>query len=245
MPHRRAGRCEHAHPRRAHASALRPCGRTGTAAELGARGSPAQRVGGRARRRDRATQLFYPRDYQGLEDRDLVLVEGDHDLLGDGSLTLLLTPGHTPGHQSVMVGERLILGADVAHFSATLDDKRFPSFADDFSVQVRSADRLRELRDAGVTVVPGHDPDVLRRARSRLDHVHPGDKRRRRAPSLRSMSATLGPRGVAPICRHCAVKTMCSLSISERTRAASTMRSSTRWRAAWTRSRQLRRRARW
>ncbi len=106
--------------------------------------------------------FFYPRDYQVLEDRDLMLVDGDHDLLGDGSLTLLLTPGHTPGHQSVMVGERLILGADVAHFSATLDDKRFPSFADDFSAQARSADRLRELRDAGVTVVPGHDPDVLR-----------------------------------------------------------------------------------
>jgi N-acyl homoserine lactone hydrolase len=106
--------------------------------------------------------FFYPRDYQVLEDRDLVLVDGEHDLLGDGSLTLLLTPGHTPGHQSVMVGEHLVLGADVAHFSATLDDKRFPSFADDFSAQARSADRLRELRDSGVTVVPGHDLDVLR-----------------------------------------------------------------------------------
>jgi len=106
--------------------------------------------------------FFYPRDYQALEDRDVVLVEGDHDLLGDGSVTLLLTPGHTPGHQSVMVGERLVLGGDVAHFSATLDDKRFPTFADNFSAQARSADRLRQLRDSGMTVVPGHDPDVLR-----------------------------------------------------------------------------------
>lgn len=106
--------------------------------------------------------FFYPRDYQVLEERDLVLVDGEHDLLGDGSLMLMLTPGHTPGHQSVMVGEHLILGADVAHFSATLDDKRFPSFGDDFSAQGRSADRLRELRDSGLTVVPGHDPDVLR-----------------------------------------------------------------------------------
>ncbi len=105
--------------------------------------------------------FFYPRDYQALEDRDLVLVEGDHDLLGDGSLMLLLTPGHTPGHQSVMVGERLVLGGDVAHFSATLDDKRFPAFADDYSAQACSADRLRALRDSGITVVPGHDPDVL------------------------------------------------------------------------------------
>jgi N-acyl homoserine lactone hydrolase len=106
--------------------------------------------------------FFFPRDYEMLDRRDLVLVQGDHDLLGDGSVRLLLTPGHTPGHQSVMIGERLVLGADVAHFSATLDDKRFPAFADDFAAQARSADRLRRLRDAGVTVVPGHDPDVLR-----------------------------------------------------------------------------------
>lgn len=106
--------------------------------------------------------FFYPRDYETLEDRDLVFVDGDDDLLGDGSVRLLLTPGHTPGHQSVIVGERLVLGVDVAHFSATLDDRRFPVFADDFAAQGRSADRLCELRDAGITVIPGHDPDVLR-----------------------------------------------------------------------------------
>jgi len=114
--------------------------------------------------RDAATvrrNFFFPRDYGSLEEGRLTLLDGDHDLLGDGSIRLLLTPGHTPGHQSVMVGERLVVGADVAHFSATLDDKRFPSFADDFSEQSRSADRLRGLRDAGMTVLPGHDPAVL------------------------------------------------------------------------------------
>jgi N-acyl homoserine lactone hydrolase len=104
--------------------------------------------------------FLYRRDYD-VQDRKLVLVDGDHDLLGDGSIELLLTPGHTPGHQSVRIGERLVLGADVGHFAATLDDRRFPSFADDFEAQNRSADRLRALRDAGTRVLPGHDPDVL------------------------------------------------------------------------------------
>jgi glyoxylase-like metal-dependent hydrolase (beta-lactamase superfamily II) len=62
----------------------------------------------------------------------------------------------------VRVGERLVLGADVAHFTATFDDRRFPSFADDFAAQDRSASRLCELRDAGATVLPGHDPEVMR-----------------------------------------------------------------------------------
>jgi N-acyl homoserine lactone hydrolase len=105
--------------------------------------------------------FFLPRDYDE-DDREIVLVDGDHDLIGDGSIELLLTPGHTPGHQSVRVGDQLIIGADVAYFADTLDDHRFPSFADDFAAQAQSADRLRRLRDAGALVLPGHDPDVLR-----------------------------------------------------------------------------------
>jgi glyoxylase-like metal-dependent hydrolase (beta-lactamase superfamily II) len=103
--------------------------------------------------------FLFPRDYSGTE-RELVLVDGDHDLLGDGSIELLLTPGHTPGHQSVRVGE-VVIGADVVHFASGLDDHRFPAFGDDLAAQGRSADRLRELRDGGLTVRPGHDPDVL------------------------------------------------------------------------------------
>jgi len=105
--------------------------------------------------------FLLPRDYEGLG-REPVLVDGDHDLLGDGSVLLLSTPGHTPGHQSVQIGEQLVLGIDVGLFDQSLDDLRFPSFADDFEAQRRSAERLRGLRDAGLTVRPGHDPDVLR-----------------------------------------------------------------------------------
>ncbi len=105
--------------------------------------------------------FFLPRDYRD-EEREVVLVDGDHDLLGDGSIELLLTPGHTPGHQSVRIGEELVIGADVAHLASTLDDHRFPAFADDHAAQRRSAERLRALRDRGARVMPGHDTDVLR-----------------------------------------------------------------------------------
>ena len=104
--------------------------------------------------------FYLPVDYGSVGDQ-IVLVDGDHDLLGDGSIQLLLTPGHTPGHQSVRIGERLVLGGDVTHFASGLDDHRFPIFADDFAAQAESADRLRALRDAGVDVRPGHDPAVL------------------------------------------------------------------------------------
>jgi glyoxylase-like metal-dependent hydrolase (beta-lactamase superfamily II) len=103
--------------------------------------------------------FYLPGSYAETE-RPVELVDGDHDLLGDGSVRLLLTPGHTPGHQSVQIGD-LVLGGDVVHFAAGLDDHRFPVFGDHVA-QRRSAARLRALRDAGHTVLPGHDPEVLR-----------------------------------------------------------------------------------
>jgi N-acyl homoserine lactone hydrolase len=104
---------------------------------------------------------YFPRDYTE-QDREVVLVDGDHDLLGDGSVELLLTPGHTPGHQSVRLGGHLVLGADVAYFASVLDDQRFPVYGYDLAEQGRSAERLRVLRDTGANVLPGHDPDILR-----------------------------------------------------------------------------------
>lgn len=103
--------------------------------------------------------FYLPHDYAGSE-RPVELVDGDADLLGDGSVRLLLTPGHTPGHQSVQIGN-LVIGGDVTHFGAGLDDLRFPVFGDDLAEQGRSAERLKGLRDAGHTVLPGHDPAVL------------------------------------------------------------------------------------
>lgn len=103
--------------------------------------------------------FLLPRDY-AEEPANLVLVDGDHDLLGDGSIELLSTPGHTVGHQAVRVGN-FVLGGDAFHYAGTLDDRRFPSFGYDLDQQARSAERLRELRDAGLTVLPGHDPDAL------------------------------------------------------------------------------------
>ncbi|QAU42842.1 N-acyl homoserine lactonase family protein [Bradyrhizobium guangdongense] len=59
------------------------------------------------------------------------LLAGDKDVFGDGSITILSTPGHTPGHQSLMV--RLpktgvvVLSGDAAHFRDNYDNRRVPT----------------------------------------------------------------------------------------------------------------------
>ena len=121
--------------------------------------------GRRATPRPLRRNYFLPRDYEGVADQ-VVLVDGDHDLLGDGSVELLSTPGHTPGHQSVRVGEHLVIGGDVTHFAAGLDDHRLPLFGDDLDAQLASAERLHALREAGADVRPGTTPRCWRPGRS-------------------------------------------------------------------------------
>jgi N-acyl homoserine lactone hydrolase len=57
-------------------------------------------------------------------------LEGDHDVFGDGSVTLIATPGHTPGHQSLLVKlpktGALLLSGDAVHFKENWDNRRVP-----------------------------------------------------------------------------------------------------------------------
>ena len=95
-------------------------------------------------------------------------VEGEADLFGDGSVRLLHTPGHTPGHLSVLLrlesGERLLLCADAAYARQTLERRMVPLFLADESAYLASLDRLATLAGEVDHVVCGHDPLGLDRA---------------------------------------------------------------------------------
>ena len=91
---------------------------------------------------------------------DVVLADGEHDLFGDGLVTCIPTPGHTPGHQSLRVrlaDREVVLAADCAYFAATLDGGPLPPIGHDRDLHAQSLDRLRAMRSAGATVIPGHD----------------------------------------------------------------------------------------
>ena len=48
---------------------------------------------------DPAKAGFQPATYEKLRASPVVRLSGDHDVFGDGSVVILSTPGHTPGHQ--------------------------------------------------------------------------------------------------------------------------------------------------
>ena len=72
-------------------------------------------------------------------------LEGDHDVFGDGSVVLISTPGHTPGHQSLLVRlpktGAVVLSGDAAHFQSNWDNRRVPGF--NFSKEATAASMQR------------------------------------------------------------------------------------------------------
>jgi len=58
-------------------------------------------------------------------------LEGDKDIFGDGSVTIIATPGHTPGHQSLLVRlpktGAIVLSGDAVHFRGNWDNRGVPS----------------------------------------------------------------------------------------------------------------------
>jgi glyoxylase-like metal-dependent hydrolase (beta-lactamase superfamily II) len=76
-------------------------------------------------------------------------IVGDKDVFGDGTVVMLNTPGHTPGHHSLLVklkgtGNVLITG-DLAHFHENYDSNGVPTFNTDRAATLASLDRFKKI----------------------------------------------------------------------------------------------------
>jgi N-acyl homoserine lactone hydrolase len=86
----------------------------------------------------------------------------DKDVFGDGTVVMLNTPGHTPGHHSLLVKLRevgyVLLSGDLAHFHENYDGNGVPSFNTDRSATLASLDRFKKMAtNLKATVVIQHD----------------------------------------------------------------------------------------
>lgn len=89
-------------------------------------------------------------------------VEYDLDVFGDGTVVMLNTPGHTPGHHSLLVRLKekgpVLLSGDLAHFQENYDSNGVPSFNTDHANTVASLDRFKKIAaNVKATVVIQHD----------------------------------------------------------------------------------------
>jgi len=76
-------------------------------------------------------------------------LDGDRDVFGDGTVRILATPGHTPGHQSLMVklthAGTIVLAGDLAQTRENWEKRVVPPFNDSRSKTLASMDRIRAL----------------------------------------------------------------------------------------------------
>ena len=81
--------------------------------------------------------------------KDLQLIDGDTDVFGDGSVTLVSTPGHTPGSQSLLVHFKnsgfIILSGDVVHLEENFERNIVPSLNTNKEESIASMEKVRQM----------------------------------------------------------------------------------------------------
>jgi glyoxylase-like metal-dependent hydrolase (beta-lactamase superfamily II) len=100
-------------------------------------------------------------------------LQGDHDVFQDGSVTIISTPGHTPGHQSLLVHLAktgwVVLSGDAVHFQSNWDNRRVPGGNFDKEKTVSSMNHLAEL-------IAAHKADLW------INHDKPHSDKQKHAP---------------------------------------------------------------
>lgn len=89
------------------------------------------------------------------------MIEGDHDVFGDGSVRFFSTPGHTPGHQSLFVKlskQNYLFTGDLYHQEESRLHSYIPIFNHNRANTLASMDRLENLaKTYQAKVIVQHD----------------------------------------------------------------------------------------
>lgn len=90
------------------------------------------------------------------------MIDGDYDVFGDGSVMILKTPGHTPGHQSLELKLKksgvVILSGDLFHQRDNYKFRRVPPFNVERADTLASIDRVNTiLKNTKGRLVVQHD----------------------------------------------------------------------------------------
>lgn len=104
---------------------------------------------------------YIPKDFDiGLNWRK---IRGEHDVFGDGILTCIPTPGHTKGHQSLLINlasRPMFLLADAHYLLEKLRQRRLPGILWNPDALIESWDRIEEIeRATDARLVATHEHD--------------------------------------------------------------------------------------
>ena len=86
-----------------------------------------------------------------------------YDVFGNGKLRIVFTPGHSPGHQSLLVNlekwSPTLLTGDSVYTEEILEEDVLPGLVYSPADAVKSIKKMRDLRRVnGARIITGHDP---------------------------------------------------------------------------------------
>ncbi len=101
-------------------------------------------------------------DFKHLNELNVREIQGPLDFFGDGSVIVLPTPGHTPGHQSLYVkpsaGQAFIYCADALYALESMEKFVAPALASDVGGTMQNVNWFKFEQQRGVKIIPSHDP---------------------------------------------------------------------------------------
>jgi len=100
-------------------------------------------------------------DFKYLNELNVKQIEGVFDLFGDGSVIAFPTPGHTPGHQSLLIkpvrGKPFVYAADALYTIENMEKFIGPGLAADMPQAMQNIVWFKVSGLTGTKVVPSHD----------------------------------------------------------------------------------------
>jgi N-acyl homoserine lactone hydrolase len=108
-----------------------------------------------------------PANFEKLRASPAMIIDGDYDVFGDGSVTIKSAPGHTPGHQVLVVRlptrGPVMLSGDMVHLRYSWDNRVVPSFNFDVEQSGRTIDAMKAYaKQAGAELWINHDMEQSR-----------------------------------------------------------------------------------
>jgi N-acyl homoserine lactone hydrolase len=133
-----------------------------SAAEWQAANQPRGQLRGYVRRQFDHAFDYRTIDFEGEGADSFATFGRSLDLLGDGAIRLVYTPGHTPGHMSLILrlgGREALIAGDAIYSMRTLKESHMPAVAADEHLFRRSLKEIQlySERTPEALIVPGHD----------------------------------------------------------------------------------------
>jgi len=105
---------------------------------------------------------YIPDDFKVMDKLNIKAIDGVFDIFGDGTLVVFPTPGHTPGHQSILIkgwdGKNLVYAADAMYTIENMVDAIPPGLYWNMPQAMEALYIFKIMKQMGAEVAPAHDP---------------------------------------------------------------------------------------